>query len=368
MGKNKKKYRIFLIMAGIAVVALIFFLLIGYKGEKKEEAEKIGFILSGGATEDGWNGIHYHAMKDACDRAEVDLLVSEHVAEFSGQCEMAVRELENAGCSMIVLSSYGYSEEVHELVKEYPEVVFYGNSSEYHEENLTSYFVKMYQARYLAGIIAGRMTENNQIGYVAAMNNNEVNRGISAFTLGVRRVNPEAVVTVIFTNTWDDENKEKEAAKKLIENVGVDLLTYHQNQTYVVEAAEEAGIYSIGYHESNQTFSDRYLTAVQCDWKQVYKELVKEFLKGKANSVDNFWIGMDSGAVGLAEFSPMVSEEICKEIEEVKKEIINGKEVFSGIIYDTEGNLQCGENELISDERLLEQFDWFVEGVKLYEE
>ena len=55
-------------------------------------------------------------------------------------------------------------------------------------------------------------------------------------------------------------------------------------------------------------------------------------------------------------------------MEEAAEELLDGKEVFSGVIYDTEGNLQCGENELISDERLLEQFDWLVEGVKIYEE
>ena len=366
MGKNKK-HSIILLFAGLIVIVMILFLIIGFDG-RKNDTKKVGFILSGGATEDGWNGMHYRGMKAACDNTDVDLLVEENVPEFSGQCEMAVRDLEAAGCQMIVLSSYGYSEEVKELVREYPEVVFYGNSSEHHEENLTSYFVKMYQARYLAGIVAGRMTENNQIGYVAAMNNNEVNRGISAFTLGVQRVNPDAVVTVVFTGTWDDEVKEKEAARKLIQNTGVDLLTYHQNQTYVVEVAEEAGIYSIGYHESSQKFSERYLTAVKCDWQQVYKVLVQEFLKGKANSIENFWIGMDTGAVALAEFSPMVPDSVKKEVEAAQKEIINGKEIFSGAIYDTEGVVQCVEGEVISDERLLEQFDWLARGVELYEE
>ncbi|MBO5354012.1 MAG: BMP family ABC transporter substrate-binding protein [Lachnospiraceae bacterium] len=366
--EKSKKYRWLLLVAATLVLVVIFLLLSGILSDREGEKHKVGFILSGGATEDGWNGMHYRGMKSACETAEADLLIEEYVLEGSGQCGTAVRELVEAGCEMVVLSSYGYSEEVHELVREYPEVVFYGNSSEYHEENLTSYFVKMYQARYLAGIVAGSMTESNRIGYVAAMNNNEVNRGISAFTLGVRKANPEAVVTVIFTNTWDDESREKEAANKLIDNVGVDVITYHQNQTYVVEAAEMAGIYSIGYHESAQQFSDRYLTCVKCDWEQVYRELLQEFLKGKANSTENFWIGLETGAVGLAEFSDAVPKNVQKAVKKAEKELLDGKEVFSGVIYDSNGKLQCGENELISDERLLEQFDWFVEGVGFYEE
>lgn len=365
---KNKKYRSLLLLAGLVVIVLLFAVLIQSGGNQQKREEKIGFILSGGATDEGWNGMHYRGMKHACEEAKVDLLVSENVPEFTGQCEMAVRELVHAGCNMIVLSSYGYSEEVYHIAKEHPETVFYANSSEYHADNMTSYFIKMYQARYLAGILAGRMTQNNQIGYVAAMSNNEVNRGISAFTLGVRKVNPDATVHVIYTGTWDDEALEKAAAEKLISNVGVDLLTYHQNQTYVVEAAEKAGIYSIGYHESAKAFSDNYLTAVSCDWSVLYKELLQTFFKGKANSVENFWLGMDTGVVGLGEFSKQVPAKVRKEVEEAAEELLDGKEVFSGVIYDTEGNLQCGENELISDERLLEQFDWLVEGVKIYEE
>lgn len=366
MGKNKK-IRWLLPIAGVLVIVLIFVCVIGF-GKDEKEKEKVGFILSGGATEDGWNGLHYRGMKAAADETGVDLVVLEHVAEFSGNCVTSVRELADEGCGMIVLSSYGYSEEVHEIVDEYPEIVFYANSSEYHEENMTSYFIKMYQARYLAGIVAGMMTETNEIGYVAAMNNNEVNRGISAFTLGVRKVNPDAVVTVIFTGEWEDEAKEKEAANKLIEKIGVDVLTCHQNLPYVVEAAETAGIYSIGYHESTQDFSEKYLTAVQCDWSKVYKELLKDFLKGNGNEEENFWIGMETGAVELAEFSELVPDDVRNKVKQVKKELEEGMEVFSGLIYDTEGREQCGENEIISDERLLEKFDWFVEGVELYEE
>lgn len=367
MGKSKK-YRKLLLVAGFIVIVLLLFMLIGFGRGKQKDNRKIGFVLSGSATEEGWNGMHYQGIKKACEEADVSLLVLENVSEFSGQCERSVRELADADCEMIVLSSYGYSKEVHHIAGEYPEIVFYVNSSEYHAENMTSYFVKIYQARYLAGIIAGMMTESNQIGYVAAMRNNEVNRGISAFTLGVKRVNPEAEVLVTFTGTWDDETLEKAAAQKLINQAGVDVITFHQNQSYVAEVAEQAGIYSIGYHESDQQFSDNYLTTVKCDWSLVYRELVQDFLKGKANAVENYWIGMETGAVSLSELSSKVPDKVRAEVETAEKEILNGKEIFSGVIYDAEGNLQCDEEELISDERLLEQFDWLVEGVKIYEE
>lgn len=367
MSMKNKKINIMLMVLAVIVIGLMFTGIILMGQEKKEERIKVGFIMSGSADETGWNGMHYAGVKQACDEMDVELILKENVEEFSGQCPIAIDELVAEGADMIILSSYGYSEEVAEKVKEYPQIAFYGNSSEFHDENMTSYFVRMYQVRYLSGIIAGMKTESNQVGYVAAMSNHEVNRGISAFTLGVQRVNPDAEVVVAWTGEWEDEEKEKEMAQALIEDEGVDVLAYHQNLPYVVDVAEEAGIYSIGYHEAKAESSDKHLTAAVCSWDVIYRELIREYMRGNDNQVRNYWIGMEAGAVELTAYSSLVSEEEKAEVELAKEEILNGQDVFSGLIYDTEGKVQCQEGATIADEILLEQFDWFVKGVRFYE-
>ena len=333
----------------------------------KSEKVKIGFILTGNIEENGWNGMHYIGFQNSCKKMGVDMLVKENVKEFTGECGTAIHELVEEGASMIVLSSYGYTQEVKEVVKSYPEIVFYGNSSEYHDKNLTSYFVRMYQARYLAGIVAGMKTKSNVIGYVAAMENNEVNRGINAFALGVQRVNPQAVVKVMWTESWDDEEKETKAARTLIEEAGADVLTYHQNQDYAAREADRQGISSIGYHVPLTGMSQKYLTSVVCNWELVYEEIIKQFLQGKGNRIANYWLGIEKEVIGLAEYSEEITREIEEEIEKAKKELIGGKDVFEGKIYDNSGNVRCEAQETIRDEVLLEQFNWFVEGVEIYE-
>lgn len=367
MNKGKNNKTIFSLIGAACIVAVIL-LMISLAGKKiEQESVRVGVIMSGGIEETGWNGMHYNGLKQASDKLGIELLIEEHVKEFSGECTEAIEELVEQGAEMIILTSYNYSEEAKELVKEYPQIVFYVNSSEHHDTNMTSYFVRMYQARYLSGIIAGMKTEGNQIGYVAAMPNNEVNRGINAFTLGVKRVNPEAQVVVTYTGEWDNKEKEMEAANNLIQEEQVDVITYHQNQPNVVEAAEQAGIYSIAYHETMKESSANNLTTVQCSWELVYEAILREFMVGKSNIQDNYWIGLEAEAVGLSEYSELVSEDIKKEIEAAKNEILAGKDVFSGIIYDTEGSLRCDEKEFISDENLLEHMDWYVEGVRFYE-
>lgn len=366
MSLNKQKRTALLTMFVALFVILLAVLL--FAGTSISKKEKIGFIMTGSMEEEGWNGMHYEGVSAACKELKVQLLVKENVKEFQGECAPAIEDLIKQGCKMIILSSYGYPEEVKDVMEQYPEVSFYCNSFEYHGDNITSYFSRMYQARYLAGIVAGMKTKTNEIGYVAAMPAIEVNRGINAFTLGVKRVNPDAVVTVAWSDAWDDEAEERKQADHLIKDVGVDVITYHQNQPYVAEEADKLGVYSIGYHQKLANGSDKHLTAVMCDWQLTYEAIIRQYLRGNASQNKIFWVGMDENAVKLADFSDEVTKDIQKEVQKATDEILMGQDVFSGVIYDNQGNLRCKENQVIRDEGLLEQFDWYVEGVEFYEE
>lgn len=366
MKLNKEKR---LVLLGIIVLLLvILFTILSLIGKNVSPKEKIGFIMTGNIGEEGWNGMHYEGVLAACESLDVELLVKENVKEFSGECGPAVEELAKQGCKMIILTSYGYTEEIKDVIDKYPEVTFFDNAFNYHANNVTSYFARLYQARYLAGIVAGMTTQNNNIGYVAAMPTSEVNRGINAFTLGARSVNPNAVVTVAWSDSWDNEEEERRQTDNLINNAGVDVITYHQNQAYVVDEAEKLGVYSIGYHQSPTDCSDKFLTAVVCDWKLTYEAIIRQYLRGNTSNQNLYWVGIDEDAVKLTDYSPAVSEEIKNAVNKAKNEILAGQDVFSGEIYDNKGTLRCKPKQVIRDELLLEQFDWYVEGVKFYTE
>ena len=149
--------------------------------------------------------------------------------------------------------------------------------------------------------------------------------------------------------------------------LGADVLTYHQNQHYVAQKADEAGVYSIGYNAVAQGLSEKYLTAAVWDWNALYYQMIREYLQGKGNSVERHWFSLDTGVVALAECSELVDEETLQKIESAKQEMASGRQIFSGVIYDNNGILQCDEGESISDEILLEKMNWFVDGVVIHE-
>lgn len=322
----------------------------------------VGLILNGSTDDKSWSQSHYEGLRETAETQDIKLLCKENISD--SYFITAAEELISEGSEIIICNSFGYGEYLDEITKKHPDIYFYHASGVSHGGNLTTYFGRMYQIRYLCGIAAGLQTETNKIGYVAAFPIPEVNRGINAFTLGVRSVNPEAVVYVSWTDSWVDDEAAEAASRLLIENHSIDILTMHVDSLAPLKAADEAGIMSIGYNYDNRTeYPDSYLTAAVWDWSRFYTPHIEECLSGKFRA-RSYWDGVDSGIVSLAPLSdkakPGISEKIEAEITRMKD---GSFDVFYGPIYDNSGTLRIGEEESMTDKAMLNSFDWYVEGV-----
>lgn len=354
------------LFTGISLGVVIIALILSFGGKQQKEEVLVGVIMPGNVTEVGWNSVHYNGIREAAEDLGAKILLVENVKEGSGLCAKAIDSLIQEGAKMIILGSYNYSSEVADVIRRNPQIRFFCCAADVTEKNYRVYFARIYQARYLSGIIAGLSTKNNRIGYVAAMNNSEVNRGINAFTLGVQSVNPKAKVYVTWTGAWDDVEKETENVDKLVDSVNVDLITYHQNQDWVLKEAERRGILSIGYNLTASNYSANVVTSVMTNWKFIYREIIQDFLQGKQN-ISNYWIGIEKDSVGLAFYSSLVSDSAKSIIDDVILQMKNGMDIFRGPIFDNAHKKRCGKDETISDSVLRESMDWFVNGVIIYE-
>lgn len=359
---SKKEYII--LALGLLLIAGIIAKLIFFQSERKNEEPLIGLILTGSKTEGGWNEAHYQGMVKACSNLPVRLKVVENIAEGTKDCYPVIDSLVKSGAKVIFLAGYGFGSDLEGYSLKYPEVNFYQTDAAKTGNNVAAYFARIYQARYLSGIIAGSKTASGRIGYIAAEKNPEVIRGINAFALGVRLVNPKAVVYVNWTGKWEDEVRERECADDLIKNKQIDVLTYHQNKTYVIDEAEKNNILSIGYHfDDSRRYSQKYLTAAVWNFADVYQKKIKDFLAGKKFVAENYWESINDNAVGLAPYSSLVDKETREKVKSVQEKFKSGWDVFRGPIYDNKGVLRVQADETISDEYLLNKFDWLVDGV-----
>ncbi len=351
----------------VILLILIFALIFRYDVKQPhQEPTKVGFILMGGIHDAGWNASQYEAIQYACNQMGVELLVKEYVRENTGECIQAIQELADEHVGLIFLSSYAYPAEAKDIVKKYPRISFVTNSAEHHARNMTSFFVRMYQVRYLAGAIAGMKTKTGIIGYVAAMPNSAVQRNINAFALGVQRVNPQAKVLVTWTGSWQDEPKEAENARKLVA-AGADVLTYHQDEKTVADTARELGVDFIGDHERIEDDSPHNLTSTVCRWEIYYTNILQNYLKGELNAVNNHWLGIGQRTIYLSKYGDAVNEDMQKQTDRLKQELLEGYPIFTGEIYDNQGNLRCAEDETIKDDALLKHINWLVKGVEILE-
>ena len=324
---------------------------------------KAGFIYPGPIGDAGWAYSHDNG-RQAMEQLSFVSKTSyrESVPEDPELVVAALEDLVAEGNNVIFAASYGYMDPMIEVAKRHPDVVFMHNSGFKTEENAGTYFGRIYQARYLSGIVAGGMTESNVIGYVAAFPIPEVIRGINAFTLGAQSVNPQVRVKVEWTNTWYGPGIERESAETLL-NDGADIIAIHQDSPAALQAAQQQGKYAIGYHSDMQAFApDATLTSVVWDWSGIYKEVAADMADGEWTS-EQIWSGLDEGVVGLAPLSPKVPADLQSLVEQRRAAIVDKTlRIFEGPIRDTDGEIRVSSGQVLSDADLL-TMDYYVLGV-----
>jgi basic membrane protein A len=357
----------------LAAVILTLALIVTGCGTKKEEPKstqtpaeeklKVAFVYVGPVGDAGWSYAHDQGKKYLEEKLPyVETSIVESVKE-GPDAERVLTELAQKGNKIIFATSFGYMDYVEKVAKKFPDVVFLHCSGYKTGENMGTYFGRIYQARYLSGMVAGKMTKTNTIGYVAAFDIPEVVRGINAFTLGAQSVNPDVKVKVVWTNTWYDPAREKDAAKSLL-NTGSDIIAMHQDTPAPMQAAEEAGKYSVSYNTDMSKFAPKaVLTGPVWNWGPYYVETVEAVKNGTWKS-EQYWGPMSDGIVDLAPYGPMVPEDVKQLVEAKKKEILEGKwDVFTGPIKDQAGKEMVAAGKDLPDQDKL-SFNWFVQGVE----
>ena len=346
------------------IVAGIFWIRINQQETDITKTQtKVGFILNGTVNDHSWGEAHYNGMEISARELNLNVIYKENVPE-NETCKESMRELIEEGCKIIICNSFGYGTWELECAKEHPEVYFFHATGVEQLENLATYFGRIYQMRYLSGIVAGMQTETNEIGYVAALPIAEVNRGINAFTLGVRLVNPEATVYVKWSDSWIGEEENAEATRQLIEEHNIDVLAMHTDAMSPLEIADENQIWTIGYNlDNSERFPNTYLTAPVWNWERFYEPRILECLQGKFQGV-HYGEGVETGIVDLAPFTKNVKAGIAEKVEEERLRLKNGTfDVFYGPIVDNEGNIRVKDGQSMTDAAMLNDFFWYVEGV-----
>ena len=324
---------------------------------------KAAFVYVTPVFEAGWTHQHDQGRKavEKALGAAVRTSVVDNVAE-GADSERVVRDLAQQGHDVIFTTSFGYMEPTLKVAKEFPNVKFESITGYKTDVNVSVANARNYEGRYLAGVAAGRMTLSNVAGYVAGFPIPEVLQGLNAFTLGMRSVNPQAQVKVIWLNTWFDPAKERDAAFALF-NQSVDVITFHTASNAVMVAAQERGKMAVAYHsDMRKVAPEAQLMAVTHEWGTYYTQRVLAVQKGQWRT-GNVWGGLKEGMIRVGDYGPKLPAKVRDEIVKLQQDIVQGKRhPFQGPIVDNEGKVIVAVGQKLSDVQIL-NMNYGVAGV-----
>lgn len=326
----------------------------------------VGFVYVSPIGTAGWTYQHELGRREL-ERAlgpRVRTIAVEGVAE-GADSERVMRDLARQGAGLVFATSFGYLDPALRVAADFPPVKFEHAGGYKSAANLATYDARYYEARWLAGFIAGSVSASGTAGYVAAFPVPEVVQGINAFALGMRAANAKASVRVLWLNSWFDPAKERDAAQALVD-LGADVLTHHSASPAVAQAAQAnyraRHIRVIAYPSDMRAFApDAQVAAIVHRWGGFYTRVAESVLAGSWRP-EPVWGGIASGMVDIAALDPALPKRVSDAVQTRREAIAAGRfHPFSGRLVDNTGRVRLAAGEL--DDAQIRSMDWLVEGV-----
>ncbi len=331
----------------------------------KPEPMKIAFVYVGPVGDHGWSYAHDQGRK-AIEKEFGDKVKTSFVEKVpeGADTERVVRDLAAQGNKMIFGTSFGFMEGMLKVAGDpaFKDVKFEHATGFKTAPNLRVYQVRMYEGAYLAGVVAGKVTKTNKLGFVGSVPIPEVLRNANAFLLGAQSVNPKATMNVVWINGWFDPGKEKEAAEAMIAQ-GSDVLLQNTDSTAVVQTAEAKGKKAFGWDSDMSSFAPTaHLGSSSINWAPYYVSAVKAAMDGSWKE-GSYLGGLKEGLVDLEKVNPGLPQDVRDLVAAKRKEISDGTLLpFAGPVVDQAGKERVAKGASV-DQKALDSMDYFVKGV-----
>lgn len=327
------------------------------------EPLKVAFVYLGPVGDGGWTYQHDQGRL-AIEKefgSKIKTTFVENVPE-TADAERVIRQLAADGNQIIFTTSFGYMDPTIKVAKSFPKVHFLHATGYKTAPNVGTYQTRFYEGAYLLGVIAGKMTKSNTLGFVGSFPVPEVVRNLDAYTLGAQSVNPKIKTKVVWVNTWYDPGKERQAAETLVAQ-GADFLAQNTDSPAVVQVAQEKGVHAFGWDSDMAKYGAKaHLTANTENWGVYYSKVIKDELAGTWKPEQTLW-GIREGLVVLSPLSASVPADVQKLFNDKKQAIVDGKLMpFAGPLKDNSGAVKVAAGSVLPIGDMM-SINWLVDGV-----
>lgn len=324
---------------------------------------KIGAFFNGSV--DGGYGQAFNegliAIKEKYGIKDENLILVENIYDGTPAVQNIIQQLVNEGCNVIIGHSNGYNEDLDLFAQRYPDITFYcyeGTTS----ENVITYSIHNHQAIYMLGYLCALVSEGDELGFIAPMQNAHIIRSVDAFAIGARAANPNATVKVMWVNSWWDTETDKLCAEALI-GEGITAMAYYGSTSAALQACQEKGVFCTGFHvDMRKSAPDACISSFCWNWEPILSRIVEKYLTGDDSKALILGTVGDGSAL-IAPVSEFVPTDIQEKVAAVQTQMANGEiDVFAGPVYDNQGNLQIPEGGTLEEKDLFSVF-YLVDNV-----
>ena len=275
--------------------------------------------------EEPWDGVIHTALNAEKEAGRIDYTFVDDIG-YSGDMELVlIEEAELNAPDIIFGDAFGNEEAVRRVAADYPDIAFvFGSGGGPADPNFSVFDNWIHEPAYLAGMLAGGLTESNIIGVVGGIPVPEVNRISNAFIQGAQSVNPEVEAKVSFINSWFDPASAKEAALAQID-AGADVL--YAERAGVIEAAVQEDLIAVG-NMSDQSADgpDHVVPIVTCNLTAPVEYIIDQVAGGTytAQDLKDFSMVAKGGAALAPINEALVPEELLETVRAKEAEIVSG--------------------------------------------
>ena len=319
---------------------------------------RVAFLHDKDPQSSYWTDAHEQGRLAAQEALGEKLVTCSRFNMLEADFDATMRELKEQGVDMVFTTTARLLSHTLTAAADYPEVKFLNCSLNVSHPILRCYYARMYEAKFLTGVIAGALSQQRNIGYICDYPIYSMPASINAFALGVRMVNPRARVLLEWS-TVDGADIES-----IFSNYGVAAVS-GQDTLARDERRRRTGIFLL------QDGRQINLASSFWDWGTFYRKIIESVLDGSWDSLNsesdagktiNYWWGLKAGAVDVR-MDQKVPAETARLVRFLKESIADGSfRPFDGPIYDQAGELRIAEGEILTPHQIL-MMDWLVENV-----
>ncbi|WP_274968443.1 BMP family lipoprotein [Succinimonas amylolytica] len=326
-------------------------------------------LVNGFRGDSSWADAHIDGLLDAVNHLGLQSEIHDNVnyQKCVNYIDRFVEATHGKG-GLIMAPSYEFTVCANEKSLQYPQYFFAGIFDDRVEQrpNLFSYSGKMHNIRYITGILAGYAVDSPEFGFIASERNPETYRDVNAFAMGLRYVRPDARVHVVMANTWHDHEQIQDAIRRLYHRYPqIQAITHSIDTDDVDFFCYHAGILCISYGSNGgHYYRENSLAEASWRWGVYYKHFISSVNEGMFQAGSQ-WVDFQSGNTVIRHVNyKLLPDRALTEMDKIVNLMVQSRfDVFSGPIYDNNGELRVKRGEKLDPLYIMYSIDWFVEGV-----